>query len=88
MHSRLGLHSRSAHTQPGPCFVLPRAGTRILAPFVMVRRRPLWTCGGHGRGCGRADHDFRDRFVIVVGVVWSVVGSGLTNYLKVSNTHS
>jgi hypothetical protein len=59
------------------------AGTRLPAPSMVVAG-PMWACGSRGR----ADHGFRDLFVIVVGVVWSVVGSGLTDFLEVSNTHS
>lgn len=84
-----GLHSRSAGAQ-----LRPRPGLAECRRAPPRPRRcggwgPVRSCGGrgraHGRGCGRADHGIRDLSVIVVGVVWSVVGSRLTDFLKVSN---
>ncbi|GDY70048.1 hypothetical protein SAV14893_094410 [Streptomyces avermitilis] len=54
--------------------------------FVMVVRSVM--PGTHGRGCGWADHEpdhgFCVPIVTVVGGSWSVVGSGLAGFLKVS----
>lgn len=56
-------------------------------------RRTRWPAARssqtHGRGHGRADHDpdhgLRVPIVTMVGGSWSVVGSGSTGFLKVSN---
>ncbi len=83
---------RVAAPQPAPAARSPQPAARSRAECAGLGDRSDVRGAVRGRACGRAHHDpdhgLRSPFVTVVGLSWSVVGSGPTGFLEVSNIRS